>query len=385
MSSCPISPVKVKVLVTGSAGFVGRNLCVALARTAGVELWQCDVGSPAAALEAGLANADLIFHLAGVNRPQTTDEFQTGNAGLTEEICHKLLALSRKPKLVLSSSVQAEYDNPYGLSKRQAEAALCAYADRSGAPAVVHRLKNLFGKWCRPNYNSVTATFCHNIANGLPIQVSDPRNIVDLTYVDDVVSAFLTELTDSPPGFRMAEPLPSHQITLGDLAALITSFRDLRQTLLLPDFSHAFVRALYATYLSYLPTNAFAYGLNIKTDNRGSLAEWIKQPGIGQIFISHSKPGVIRGNHFHHTKVEKFLVVQGEAVVRFRPIQGEEIIEYPVKGEDYKVVDIPPGYTHCIENIGAGDLVTLFWSSEVFDPARPDTIFDPVIKQGKPT
>jgi UDP-2-acetamido-2,6-beta-L-arabino-hexul-4-ose reductase len=374
-----------KILVTGSAGFLGRNLCVALVRTASVELWQCDIGSPATAFEEGLANADLIFHLAGVNRPKTVDEFHTGNAGLTEEICHKLLALGRKPKIVLSSSVQAESDNPYGLSKRQAEASLRDYAERSGASAVAYRLKNLFGKWCRPNYNSVTATFCHNIANGLPIQISDPGNIVDLTYVDDVVSAFLAELTDSQPSFRMAKPLPSHPINLGDLAALIASFRDLRQTLLLPDFSQPFVRALYATYLSYLPTNAFAYQLDIKTDNRGSLAEWIKQPGIGQVFISHSKPGVIRGNHFHHTKVEKFLVVQGEAVVRFRQIQGEEVIEYPVKGEDYKVVDIPPGYTHCIENVGSGDLVTLFWSSQVFDPAHPDTIFDPVIQQGKPT
>jgi UDP-2-acetamido-2,6-beta-L-arabino-hexul-4-ose reductase len=374
-----------KILVTGSAGFVGRNLCVVLARTDGVELFEYDVGNPDANLEVGLANADLIFHLAGVNRPKTVDEFHTGNAGLTEEICHKLLSLGRKPKIVLSSSVQAESENPYGLSKRQAEAALRDYAERSGAPAVVHRLKNLFGKWCRPNYNSVTATFCHNIANGLPIQISDPRNIVDLTYVDDVVSAFLAALTDSRPDFRMAEPLPSHQITLGDLAALVTSFHDLRQTLLLPDFSRPFVRALYATYLSYLPKNAFAYGLDIKTDNRGSLAEWIKQPGIGQVFISRTKPGITRGNHYHHTKVEKFLVVQGEAVVRFRQIQGEEVIEYPVRGENYKVVDIPPGYTHSIENVGSGELVTLFWSSQIFDPRQRDTVFDPVIKQGKPT
>jgi UDP-2-acetamido-2,6-beta-L-arabino-hexul-4-ose reductase len=374
-----------KVLVTGSAGFVGRNLCVVLARAQDVELFEYDVGSPASALEAGLADADVIFHLAGVNRPQTVDEFHAGNAGLTEEICQKLLAARRKPKIVLSSSVQAESDNPYGVSKRKAEAALRDYAERSGAAAVVHRLKNLFGKWCRPNYNSVTATFCHNIANGLPIQISDPRNLVDLTYIDDVVAAFVAELTDTRPGFRAADPLPSHTINLGDLAALITSFRDSRRTLVLPDFSQPFVRALYATYLSYLPADTFAYGLEIKTDNRGSLAEWIKQPGIGQIFISHTKPGIMRGNHFHHTKVEKFLVVQGEAVVRFRQIQGEQVIAYPVKGEEYKVVDIPPGFTHSIENVGSGELVTLFWSSQVFDPANTDTTFDPVIKQGKPT
>jgi UDP-2-acetamido-2,6-beta-L-arabino-hexul-4-ose reductase len=375
----------VKVLVTGSSGFVGRNLCVVLARAQDVELLEYDVTSPSSALEVGLAKADIIFHLAGVNRPQTVDEFHTGNAGLTEEICHKLLSTGRKPKIVLSSSLQAESDNPYGVSKRKAEAALRDYAGPSGGAAAVFRLKNLFGKWCRPNYNSVTATFCHNIASGLPIQISDPRNVVDLTYIDDVVAAFMAELTDTRPGFRMAEPLPSHPIDLGDLAALITSFRDIRGTLLLPDFSQPFVRALYATYLSYLPVRTFAYGLDIKTDNRGSLAEWIKQPGIGQIFISHTKPGITRGNHFHHTKIEKFLVVQGEAVIRFRQIQGEEVIEYPVKGDEYKVVDIPPGYTHSIENVGSGDLVTLFWSSQVFDPAHPDTFADPVIKQGKPT
>jgi UDP-2-acetamido-2,6-beta-L-arabino-hexul-4-ose reductase len=182
----------------------------------------------------------------------------------------------------------------------------------------------------------------------------------------------------------MAEPLPSREINLGDLAALITSFRDLRRTLVLPDFSQPFVRSLYATYLSYLPTDGFAYALGSKTDNRGSLAEWIKQPGLGQVFVSHTRPGITRGNHFHHTKIEKFLVVHGEAIIRFRQIEGEKVIEYPVTGDEYKVVDIPPGYTHSIENVGSGDLVTLFWADQVFDPTHPDTIFEPVIKQGKP-
>ena len=374
-----------KVLVTGSAGFVARNLCVALARTQDVEVYKYDVDSPPADLESGLANADIIFHLAGVNRPQTDDEFHTGNSGFTQEICQKLRAAGRKPKIVLSSSVQAESHNPYGISKRAAEATIRDYAERSGAAATAYRLKNLFGKWCRPNYNSVTATFCHNIANGLPIQISDPANIVDLTYIDDVVAAFLAELTDVRPGFRMAAPLPSREINLGDLAALITSFRDLRRTLVLPDFSPPFVRSLYATYLSYLPTDGFAYALGSKTDNRGSLAEWIKQPGLGQVFVSHTRPGITRGNHFHHTKIEKFLVVHGEAIICFRQIEGEKVIEYPVTGDEYKVVDIPPGYTHSIENVGSGDLVTLFWADQVFDPAHADTIFEPVIKQGKPT
>lgn len=364
-----------KILVTGSGGFVGKNLCVELARRQDLELFCYDVDSPVGDLEKGLANADVIFHLAGVNRPQNVEEFKAGNAGFTGEICQKLIASGRTPKIVLSSSIQAELDNPYGVSKRQAEEAICQYVQKTGAAGVVYRLKNLFGKWCRPNYNSVTATFCHNIANGLSIQISNPANIVDLTYIDDVVAAFMSELADPRTGFRMADPLPSHQISLGDLSALISSFRDSRKSLLLPDFSRPFVWALYATYLSYLQTNNFGYTLDIKTDNRGSLAEFVKQPNFGQIFVSHTKPGITRGNHYHHTKVEKFMVVSGEAVIRFRQIHGDTVIEYHVKGEQYKVVDIPPGYTHSIENVGNADLVTLFWASEVFDPNRPDTMF----------
>jgi UDP-2-acetamido-2,6-beta-L-arabino-hexul-4-ose reductase len=374
-----------KVLVTGAAGFLGRNLCVELARRSDVDLIRFDVDTPARGLDEGLARAEIVFHLAGVNRPDKAEEFHKGNAELTRRICAKLVALGTKPKIVLSSSIQAELDNPYGLSKRGAEESIRAYTEKTNAAGVVYRLKNLFGKWCRPNYNSVTATFCHNIANGLPIQISDPANVVDLTYVDDVVAPFMAELTEMRPGFRMAESLPSHSITLGELADLIKGFRDARQTLRLPDFSLPFVRALYATYLSYLPTDGFAYGLDVKTDPRGRLAELLKQPCFGQIFVSRTRPGATRGNHFHHTKVEKFLVLEGEAVIRFRPIEGDAVTEYPVRGEDFKVVDIPPGYTHSIENVGPGDLVTLFWANQVFDETKPDTLFLPVIKQGGPT
>ena len=374
-----------KVLVTGAAGFVGRNLCVELARRTDVDLQRFDLDTPARGLDEGLAQAEVVFHLAGVNRPDNVEEFHKGNAELTRRICAKLIALGHKPKLVLSSSIQAEQENPYGLSKRVAEESIRAYTEKTSAPGVVYRLKNLFGKWCRPNYNSVTATFCHNIANGLPIQISDPANVVELTYIDDVVAAFLAELSDKRPGFRMGDALPSHGTTLGELAALVQGFRDSRMTLLLPDLSRPFVRALYATYLSYLPTDGFAYGLDVKTDPRGKLAEFIKQPCFGQIFVSRTRPGITRGNHFHHTKVEKFLVIEGEAVIRFRPIEGAEVTQYPVRGEDFKVVDIPPGYTHSIQNVGSGDLVTLFWSSQVFDESNPDTGFLQVIKQGEPT
>jgi UDP-2-acetamido-2,6-beta-L-arabino-hexul-4-ose reductase len=370
---------QVNVLVTGAAGFLGKNLVAALRLRNDVQLVEVDVGATADALDAALGAADVVFHLAGVNRPNHVAEFATGNAGVTEDICAALERKQRKPKIVLSSSIQAERDNPYGVSKRGAEDALRRYAERTGGEAVAFRLKNLFGKWGRPNYNAVTATFCFNIARGLPVQISDPAAVVELTYVDDVVNAFLGEL-DAPSrsGFRFAEPLVSYPLTLGELADTIRSFREHRTTLRLPDFSSPFVRALYATYLSYVEPGAHGYQLDIKADARGSLAEFVKSPHFGQIFVSRTKPGITRGNHYHHTKTEKFMVVQGEGLIRMRQIHGTEVIEFRARGEEYRVVDIPPGYTHSIENVGAGEMVTLFWSSEVFDPARTDTIFDPV-------
>jgi UDP-2-acetamido-2,6-beta-L-arabino-hexul-4-ose reductase len=363
----------VNVLVTGAGGFLGKNLCAALRERPGVVLVEHDLADAPRLAEAA-GRADVVFHLAGVNRPDRPEEFEEGNARLTAALCAALEQAGRRAKVVLASSIQAELDNPYGKSKLGAERALEGYCDSTGAEGVVFRLKNLFGKWSRPNYNSVTATFCHHVARGLPIQISSPTNVVDLTYVDDVVAAFVTEL-DGPgrPGFRRAEPLASHRVTLGELAALVQSFRTQRTSLLLPDFSSRFVRALYATYLSYLEPDAFAYGLDVKRDDRGSLAEFVKSPSFGQIFVSRTRPGITRGHHFHHTKTEKFMVVQGEAVIRFRQIHGDAVLEYPVRGEEYRVVDIPPGYTHSIENVGSGELVTLFWSSEVFDPSAPDT------------
>lgn len=364
-----------KILVTGAGGFVGKNLCAALRQRTGVELVEHDLGGDAARYAAALREAEVVFHLAGVNRPKDVSEFHAGNAGLTAELCRALEAAGRRPKVVLTSSIQAERQNPYGASKLGAERELAAWCARTGGEGVVHRLKNLFGKWSRPNYNSVTATFCHNIARGLPIEVSDPEVMVDLTYVDDVIAAFLAELDAPPrPGFRTAAPLPSRAIALGELATTIRAFHAHRRTLVLPDYSTRFVRALYATYLSFLEPNDFAYGLDIKADARGSLAEFLKSPQLGQVFVSRTRPGITRGHHFHHTKTEKFLVVEGEAVIRFRQIHGAEVLEYRVHGEEYRVVDIPPGYTHSIENVGSGELVTLFWSSEVFDPSLPDTI-----------
>jgi len=344
-----------------------------------------------------VAAADLIYHLAGVNRPQSVEEFRAGNVDLTAQLCDLLLQAGRATPIVLSSSIQAELDNPYGVSKRQAEQVLTDYAARSGARMAIFRLSNVFGKWCQPNYNSVVATFCHNIARDLPITISDPSREVPLVHVDDVVQAFLeageeirdqrsevrsqrSEVRSQRSGVSYREALPVFTVTLGRLAALIQSFRQSRKSLLTPDFDDPFVHKLYGTFLSYLALDDFAYDLTQRSDARGSLAEFIKSPPFGQIFVSRTKPGVTRGNHFHHTKTEKFLVLQGEAIIRFRPIQSNEVIEYAVRGEDYRVVDIPTGYTHSIENVGQGELVTLFWASEVFDSGRPDTLWEEVLR-----
>ena len=367
-----------KVLVTGAKGFVGRNFCAVLRLRDDIELYEYDINSKPEDLDGCLPWVDVVFHLAGVNRPKDPEEFETGNAGSIEDICSRLQALSKAPKIVLSSSIQADLGNSYGISKRHAEEVLQAFSTETGAACVVHRFKNLFGKWCRPNYNSVTATFCHNIANDLPIQISDPANEIDLTHIDDVVAAFMDEVVIGEPGFRFADSLATTRINLGDLAAKIQSLRAVRTSLVLPDFSSKFDHALYSTYLSYLNEKAFEYGLDIKSDQRGSLAELIKSPHMGQIFVSRTNPGVTRGDHYHHTKTEKFLVLEGEGVIRFRHIEKDDILEYPVRGENYQVVDIPPGYTHSIENTGKGVLVTLFWASEMFNPEKPDTCFEKV-------
>ncbi|MGA8728203.1 MAG: NAD-dependent epimerase/dehydratase family protein [Terracidiphilus sp.] len=375
-----------RVLITGGGGFLGRNLVAHLRDRKDCDITIFGREDSAESLNRRLLKADLIFHLAGVNRPQNPVEFETGNTGLTEQICHFLQANGRSPKIVFSSSIQAELENPYGASKAKAEIALRQFASQTGAIVRIYRLKNLFGKWCRPNYNSVTATFCHNIANDLPIAISDPAREVELSYVDDVVAAFLTEFNQHDGGQEAAVEIAGYRIQLGDLAGRIQAFHEIRSTLTLPDFSDWFNRALYATYLSYIPREAREHNLDIKSDARGSLAEFIKQKSIGQVFVSRTKPGVTRGNHYHHTKAEKFFVVEGDGLIRMRAIEGGPVEEYPVTGSAYQVIDIPPGFTHSITNVGAGEMVTLFWSSEIFDPNCPDTYYLPVDfeVQGKP-
>jgi len=373
------------VLVTGARGFVGRNLIQTLRRRDDLELIEYDLGFPEQQLTDGLSRAEVVFHLAGINRPPRPEDYEAGNAGFTDELCSRLAKAGRSPKIVFASSIQAELDNPYGRSKLHAEDCLRRFSDASGSQVVIFRWTNLFGKWCRPNYNSVTATFCHNVAHGLPIQISDPSRELELAYVDDVVAALVAELDDTDKrGVErvvLARVEPTYRTSLGALAATVQSFRDSRTNLMLPDMSDRFIRCLYATYLSYLPENEFAYPLDIKSDNRGELAEFLKSPSFGQIFVSRTKPGITRGNHYHHTKVEKFLVVEGDAVIRFRHIESGEVLSYGVSGKEFRVVDIPPGYTHSIENVGASEMVVLFWANEIFDPANPETYFMKVLHE----
>jgi UDP-2-acetamido-2,6-beta-L-arabino-hexul-4-ose reductase len=367
-----------RIFITGRNGFLGRNLAAHLLERKDCEVTSFSREDSAEDFRNRLLEADVVFHLAGVNRPNDLGEFQSGNAELTEELCRLLRESRRSPKIVFSSSIQAKLDNPYGTSKAKAEMALRQFSVDTGASVRIYRLNNLFGKWCRPNYNSVVATFCYNIANDLPIAVSNPVRALELSYVDDVVAAFLAEIDDRQAGGEAGAEIPSYNIALSELAGRIQAFHEMRSTLTLPDFTEWFNRALYATYLSYIPPAARGQNLECKSDARGSLAEFIKQRHFGQIFVSRTKPGVTRGNHYHHTKAEKFFVVEGDGLIRMRAVEGDAVDEYFVTGSAYRVIDIPPGFTHSITNVGTGEMVTLFWSSEVFDPNRPDTYYLPV-------
>jgi len=362
-----------KVVVTGAKGFIGRHLMEALNRQPAVEVRGFDIDSSPEVLAEAIRKADVIFHLAGVNRPERVEEFEEGNHLLTRKICAILEEAGRIPVIVFASSSQAKLDNPYGKSKLRAEEALEGWSKRTGAGVAIFRLKNVFGKWCRPDYNSVVATFCHNLARGLTISISDPAKKIELVYIDDVILAIMDCLARPPHGCVYRDVSPSFIVSLGELARQIEMFKDIRHSLIIPDFSDTFKKRLYATYISYLKDNDFSYPLTIRSDVRGELAEFLKQDCFGQLFISRTKPGIIRGNHFHQTKVEKFLVVEGDAVIRFRGIEGAEIVEYRVSGREFRVVDIPPGYAHSIENVGPGELITLFWADEVFDPKTTDT------------
>ncbi len=368
------------ILITGAKGFMGRNLSHTLAMLRPEDtLYLIDTNSTAEELEQAALEADFVFHLAGVNRPKDPAEFMRGNGDLTQRLM-TLLEAGKKPPVWLSSSIQAALDNPYGQSKRAAEDAVRAYGERNGVQVCIYRLPNVFGKWSQPNYNSAVATFCHNLSRGLPITVNDPSVKLNLVYIDDVVNECLRALAGDAAqgenGYCKVEPV--HSILLGDMAELLMSFRDMRDRLDAPDQSDPLTAKLYATYLSFLPEHDFARRAVTHSDYRGSFTELIHLAGHGQVSVNVSKPHITKGEHWHHTKHEKFIVLSGEGVIRFRKPEESTVITYRVSGDVFQVVDIPPGYTHNIENTGDVDMVTLMWANEVFDPAHPDTFRLPV-------
>ena len=440
-----------RIVITGADGFIGTNLRMRLAELGHADVACITLETPAGAVQAALAQADIVFHLAGVNRPQDPAEFATGNAGLTQDVCAALAAAGRRATLLLASSTQAMQDNPYGRSKLAAEEAVRAYGAATGAAVHVLRLPNVFGKWCRPNYNSAVATFCHNIARGLPIKVNDPAAPVTLVYVDDVLDCFVRLLGESShaedatlscwtpklssrapklssrarPGIQevrghglriksamteealalteealaltgealamteealaMTEETqsfvkvnPEYTTTVGELARLVQSFKDSRTTLMTERVGSGLVRALYATYVSYLPVDAFAYPVVQHADPRGVFAEVLKTPDCGQFSYFTAHPGITRGGHYHHSKTEKFLVIKGQARFKFRHMQTGQTHELLTSGAKPEIVETVPGWTHDITNVGSDEMIVMLWANEVFDRDRPDTFACPV-------
>lgn len=391
-----------KILITGAKGFVGRNLCAALkeiksghdgradhvicADPAEIELLEYDLDSTPDELDQYCACCDFVFHLAGVNRPKESSQFMEGNYGFSSTLINCLKRHGNTCPVMLSSSVQATLEgryagSEYGKSKLAGERLFFDYGRETGAPVLVYRFPNLFGKWCRPNYNSAVATFCHNTANGLPIQVNDPAVTMDLVYIDDLleemIRALRGEATKGEGGYYSV-PI-HHETTLGHIADTILSFPGLRESLAVPQLDDSLTKKLYSTYLSYLPEEQFAYDLKMNCDSRGSFTEIIRTADRGQFSVNISKPGITKGNHWHHTKNEKFVVVHGRGLIRLRKLGSDRVVEFEVSGDRLRVVEMIPGYTHSVVNLSdTEDLVTFMWANEPFDPARPDTFFEEV-------
>lgn len=365
-----------KILVTGAKGFIGKNLIAELNNRKFEEICEVDIDTNKNLLEEYTKDCDFVFHLAGVNRPEKDEEFMNGNFGFTSELLSLLKKYNNKAPILITSSIQAERDNPYGLSKKAGEDLIFDYGKENSIKTYVYRLPNVFGKWSRPNYNTVVATYCYNIARDLPIQVNNPEEELNFVYIDDILEEFVGALDDKVNKSNSFCFVPvTHNVKLGELAEIIKSFKESRTNLSVPNMENPLVKKLYSTYLSFLPENEFAYPLKMNVDNRGSFTEFLRTGDRGQVSVNISKPGITKGNHWHHTKNEKFLVVSGEGLIRFRKIDSEEIIEYRVSGEKLEVVDIPIGYVHNIQNIGKSDMVTIMWANEAFNSKKPDTYF----------
>ncbi len=381
-----------KILITGASGFVGRNLAVALKNIAEgkdrthpelsiEEIYLYDIDSTKEELDTYCRNADFVFNLAGVNRPQNAEEFMSGNIGFASTLLETLKKYNNTCPVMISSSTQAALDNDYGKSKKAGEDLLFAYGKETGAEVLVYRFPNLFGKWCRPNYNSAVATFCNNIANDLPITVNNRETLLTLVYIDDLVNEMLAALSENQTkdGEFCRVPI-EHKITLGEIVDLLYMFNEQPKNQLMPEIpSGSFEKKLYSTYLSYLPREKVSFPLKMNIDDRGSFTEMLKTEKCGQFSVNISKPGITKGQHWHNTKWEFFIVVSGKGLIQQRKIGSDEVLDFYVSGEKIEAVHMLPGYTHNIINLSdAEDLVTVMWANELFDSEHPDTFFEKV-------
>ena len=381
-----------KVLVTGANGFVGKNLVAQLnnikdgkARCYGDlkidAVYEYDIDSTIEELDAFCKDCDFVFNLAGVNRPQNQEEFMQGNFGFASTLLDTLKKHGNKCPIMISSSTQAALDNPYGESKRAGEQLMFSYAEETGAKVLVYRFPNLFGKWCRPNYNSAVATFCNNIANDLPIQVNDPKVVLNLVYIDDLVDEMIAALKGEEHRKEQFCEVPIvHSVALGEIVEMLYKFKEQPQSLIVPEIpNNSFIKKLYSTFLSYFPKEKVAFPLKMNIDDRGSFTELLKSKDVGQVSINISKPGITKGQHWHNSKWEFFIVVAGHGLIQERKIGSDEVIEFEVTGDKIEAVHMLPGYTHNIINLSQTEnLVTVMWANESFDPNKPDTFFEVV-------
>jgi len=364
-----------KILITGSNGFVAKNLIAELKNRGYDDLLIIDKSSSDDELHKYCKEANYVFHLAGVNRPLEVKEFKSGNVEFTEKLLNSLESTNNKCTVMYASSIQALSDNAYGKSKLDAEKVLTDYADRNKSNFHIFRLPNIFGKWSKPNYNSVIATFCHNVSRDIPIKITDENVVIKLVYIDDLIDILIEKMLDASAQSEVITLKKFYEKSLGEIARLIGQFKIYKDNYYINSTNDSFEKKLYSTYLSYMPVSELNTTAKMNKDERGSFTELFKTLDRGQVSVNVSKPGITKGNHWHHTKNEKFVVVSGEGIIRFRKYGDHEIIKYNVSGEKIEIIDIPVGYTHNIENIGSSDLITIMWVNEIFDINRPDTYF----------
>jgi UDP-2-acetamido-2,6-beta-L-arabino-hexul-4-ose reductase len=365
-----------KVLITGANGFIGKNLTSNLREIKDLEIITYDINDSFDKIEKNINDIDFVFHLAGVNRPVNVDDFYKGNSDLTKQLIDLLSNTKKNIPLLITSSIQAIKDNDYGKSKKMAEDSVLEYGKNNDV--YIYRLHNVFGKWCRPNYNSVIATFCNNVANDLEISVNDYNAELELIYIDDICKEFISILNGNNPVNKQGDYCyiePVYKKKLGEIADLIKAFKNNMESINVPKTGDDFVKKLFSTYITYVNINNMSVTAHMNMDDRGSFTELLKTDDSGQFSVSVSKPGIIRGNHYHHTKMERFIVVKGKAKISFRKIDEENITNYNVSDEKIEIVTICPGYTHKIENVGSDEMILLLWCNEIFDPKYPDTYY----------